>query len=80
MDGIFHATFVCARMHYAYTQLRQGPKNGLSGADRDLVERRLGDYRGKFLDGLDTVKRFGRMTANGDRILSAAADYMHSAG
>jgi len=79
MDGIFHATFVCARMHYAYARLLQGPKNLLSQTDRQLVQQRLQEYRGKFIEGLETVKRFGRMTANGARILNAAANYMRSA-
>jgi hypothetical protein len=79
MDGIFHATFVCARMHYAYARLTQGAKNTLSRADRGLVEQRLSDYSAKFFDWLKTVRRYGRVTANGDRILNAAADYMRSA-
>ncbi len=79
MDGVFHATFVCARMHYAYTRLKEAAKGTLSRKDRDLIEQRLHDYQTKFLDGLDTVQRFGRMTPNGDCILNAAADYMRSA-
>jgi hypothetical protein len=79
MEGIFHATFVCARMHYAYARLMEGPKNSLSQTDRQLIEQRLREYRGKFIEGFETVQRFGRMTANGVRILNAAADYMRSA-
>jgi hypothetical protein len=66
-------------MHYAYARLLQGPKNLLSQTDRQLVQQRLQEYRGKFIEGLETVKRFGRMTANGARILNAAANYMRSA-
>jgi HEXXH motif-containing protein len=79
MDGIFHATFVCGRMHYAYARVRERMRNSLNQADRSLIEQRLREYHGKFFDGLDTVQRFGRMTANGDRIMNAAADYMRSA-
>jgi hypothetical protein len=79
VDGIFHATFVCARVHYAYARLIQVTESTFSQADCDLIEQRLREYRGKFFDGLETLQRFGRMTANGDRILSAAADYMRSA-
>jgi len=78
MDGIFHATFVCARMHYAYVRLMDGAGNSLSKGDRELVAERLRDYREKFFNGLETVQRFGRMTSNGDRIINAAADYMRS--
>lgn len=80
MDGIFHATFVCARMHYAYARLMDAAKNSLSQAERDFIAERLRDHRRKFLDGRETLQRFGRLTNNGDRILSAAADYMQSAG
>jgi HEXXH motif-containing protein len=79
MNGIFHATFVCARMHYAYVRLVEGAKTALSQADRELVEQRLREYRSKFRDGVETVRRFGRMTPLGDRILGAATDYMRSA-
>ena len=79
MDGIFHATFVCARMYYAYERLMQKTDSAFSQADREIVAQRLRDYRRKFFDGLETVRRFGRTAVKGDRILTAAADYMRSA-
>jgi hypothetical protein len=78
MDGIFHATFVCARMHYAYDRVMQRSQNILSRAELDLMVQRLHTYRMKFFDGFETVQRFGRMTATGYHILGAAADYMQS--
>ena len=79
MDGIFHATFVCARMYYAYERLMQKTDIAFSQADREIIAQRLRDYRRKFFDGLETVRRFGRAAVKGDRILTAAADYMRSA-
>jgi HEXXH motif-containing protein len=78
MDGIYHATFVCARMHYAYARLRNLGKNNLDHEERDLIEQRLSDYREKFFEGFGTVERFGRLSANGRCILDAAADYLRS--
>jgi HEXXH motif-containing protein len=80
MDGIVHATFVCARMHYAYVRLIEGTRRSLSRAEADLISERLRDYRSKFFDGLASVHRHGRMTPLGDRVMTAAADYMRSAG
>ncbi len=79
MDGIFHATFVCARIYYAYEQLMQKTNNAFRQADLKIIAQRLVDYRRKFFDGLETIQRFGRITENGDRILNGALDYMRSA-
>ena len=79
MDGVFHATFVCARLHYAYERLRETTGSRLPEADRRLIDQRLHDHRQKFFGGIETVQRFGRMTPTGERILSAASDYMRSA-
>ena len=78
MDGIFHATFVCARMHYGYARLMESQTVALDCGDRTLVEQRQRKYRSKFFDGLATIQHHGRITANGDRILTAATDYMRS--
>jgi len=78
MDGIFHATFVCARIHYAYARLRDATKSRLDDAERRKIDERLGIYRQKFFDGLETVGRFGHLSANGHRIMRAATNYMQS--
>jgi HEXXH motif-containing protein len=79
MDGIFHATFVCARMHYGYMRLIKSQRNELSPADQALIEQRLQKYSSKFFDGLATIQHHGRITANRNGILTAATDYMRSA-
>jgi hypothetical protein len=78
MDGIFHATFVCARIHYTYARLRDATKSRLDDTERRLIDERVGLYRQKFFDGLETVRHFGRLSVNGDRIIRAATDYMQS--
>jgi hypothetical protein len=50
----------------------------LDYGDRTLVAQRQRKYRSKFFDGLATIQHHGRITANGDRILTAATDYMRS--
>jgi HEXXH motif-containing protein len=79
MDGVFHATFVCARVCYAYERLRASTASGLAEADRRLIDQRLLDQRQKFFGGIETVQRFGRVTPRGERVMDAATDYMRSA-
>jgi hypothetical protein len=78
MDGIFHASFVCARMHYGYSRLRRCASKMFNEIEQALIQRRLDEYRKQFFQGLSTLERFGRMTVNGNRILNAAANYMRS--
>jgi HEXXH motif-containing protein len=42
MDGIFHATFVCARMHYGYAHLLDCSASATRHLDRDVITERLG--------------------------------------
>lgn len=79
MDGIFHATFVCARIFYAYARLRDAADRSLVENERRLIEQRLDIYRKKFFDGLETLERFGRLSDNGHRMLGAAKSFMESA-
>jgi HEXXH motif-containing protein len=78
MDGILHATFVCARIHYVYARLRGAAKGSLDDTERRQIDERMDYYRLKFLDGLETVERFGRLSDNGQRMIHSAADYMQS--
>jgi HEXXH motif-containing protein len=79
MDGIFHATFVCARIFYAYARLRDAADCGLDDNERRMIDQRLRIYRQKFFDGLETLERFGRLSDSGRRMLSAATAFMESA-
>jgi HEXXH motif-containing protein len=78
MDGVFHATFVCARLHYAYRRLA-GAMPTLPAVDMDLVAKRLSDNHQHFLDGQETLRCHGRLTPVGERLLGGAEHYMQSA-
>lgn len=76
MDGIYHATFVSARMHWAMTQLIE---SGLlsAAATAAAEEARTQDAR-NFWSGHDVVSRYGKLTRTGSRVMQSAADYMAS--
>lgn len=74
MDGIFHATFVLARMYYSLEQIAQH-----SGLDAELkskiaTERKL--RAASFYDGLATLKAQARYTHEGQALMNAAEAYM----
>jgi HEXXH motif-containing protein len=74
MDGIYHATFVSARMHYAMARLAD---SGILTADQQAAAREaMESDRRAFRDGLATVEAHGRLTARGMAIMAGARDYM----
>ena len=74
MDGVYHATFVCARIHYVFNALIASGR--LQDEQLHHAEARLADARRRFRGGLETVKRHARLTDNGGRIMAAAEQYM----
>lgn len=63
LDGIFHATFVTARVHHALdTLLRRG---ALQGAEVAQAERSLAEYSAAFADGAATLERHAALTTLG---------------
>jgi HEXXH motif-containing protein len=78
MDGVFHATFVCARVHYAYNRLRRAQSALPADAVADPIDARLDRQRRLFQDGYETVRRHAKLTATGERIISAAQAYMQA--
>jgi hypothetical protein len=77
MDGIYHATFVVARMHYAMQRLLISGL--LDGTNAESAKAALERHRRAFSDGLATIERHGRLTAHGVAIMSSAAGYMAKA-
>jgi len=74
LEGIFHATFVIARIIYAMeTMLDSG---GLSSEDQRVAVENLEDSRPLFFDGLATLRRHANLTPAGDAALEAAETYM----
>ncbi len=70
MDGIFHATFVCARMRYGYVRLDGSQTVALDYGDRTLVLQRQRNTAANFLMGSRRSNTTDIITANGDRILT----------
>jgi hypothetical protein len=74
MDGIYHATFVVARMHYALQRLLASGL--LDAANTEAAEAALQGHQQAFADGLGTIKKYGRLTEHGAAVMSSAANYM----
>ncbi|MBI1181869.1 MAG: HEXXH motif domain-containing protein [Alphaproteobacteria bacterium] len=77
MDGIYHATFVSARMHWAMSRLMESgllDSDGVAFADA----ARAAD-RENFWAGHGVVVADGQLTRTGATVMQAAADYMASA-
>src|SRR5262249_49195591 len=79
MDGVFHATFVCARLHYAYRCLALLPASALPQGARPIIDRKLEDQCMHFRSGCATVRAHARLTATGTLILGDAESYMRAA-
>ena len=77
MDGVFHATFVSARMHW--TMSRVIDSGLLTAEELVLAEKSRAHDRRSFDSGYETVTRFGRLTETGRLALDAAASYMNAA-
>lgn len=76
MDGIYHATFVSARMHWAMAQLiRSGRLDDAACAAAESA--RLEDAR-NFWAGHEVVTRHGQLTRTGAQVMQEALGYMES--
>jgi HEXXH motif-containing protein len=78
MDGVFHATFVCARLNYLYRRLRAVRPSSLSPADLACVERRIEQQRARFLGGFATIEKHALLTPVGRDVIEAAHAYVLS--
>lgn len=74
MDGIYHATFVCARMHWAMTQLASTALIDAGSAARAVL-RAEAHARG-FHSGLCLVKQHGVLSPTGQALMDGAEHYM----
>src|SRR6185312_8097604 len=74
MNGIYHATFVLARMCFAMREVATSPKApaALAAEARKLSERSAT----LFAHGHKVVREHGRLTPEGRKIMRDAADYM----
>lgn len=74
MDGIYHATYVSARMHYAIAEAIQSPV--LDAAQREEADTLLRSSYRAFGDGYQLVAKHGDLTQTGERLMQAALEYM----
>jgi HEXXH motif-containing protein len=74
MDGVCHATYVSARMHFAMKELLASGLMPASDArfNREAAERDVATFN----EGLKTVRKFGRLTPAGQDVMADAEEYM----
>lgn len=74
MDGIYHATFVTARMHRLVKALLDA---GVLNADQETAARKdLADHVRNFKNGIVTVRQHARPTEVGRALIAGAENYM----
>lgn len=77
MDGIYHATYVSARMHWAMTQLSKSDYLTQTEQER-AASLALADAE-NFVAGYDIVRAHGELTGLGKALMDGAYQYMRSA-
>jgi HEXXH motif-containing protein len=77
IDGIFHATFVTARMHQAVARLREA--GALAAGERAEAERALATSAALFAQGVATLDRHAQLTPMGQAALAGARATMQRA-
>lgn len=70
MDGIYHATFVSARMHWAMSKLAQS--STLTDSDRARASEAAATDLKNFNAGYGVIAEHARLTDTGERIMAAA--------
>lgn len=74
MDGIYHATFVSARMAWAMESLADSGL--LSPADQQHAREEAAKDRANFARGWETVMKHGRLSATGAQIMENACRWV----
>lgn len=74
MDGIYHATFVSARMHWTLDQLLAS--GILDAPDRERALKANALNVSNFNRGLAVVEEHGRLTSLGEQLMQGASAYM----
>ncbi len=77
MDGIYHATFVSARMHLAMTRLLESGL--LDDGDRAAAIAALEADRLNFEAGDSVIREYGVLTEMGREVMEGARQYMAAA-
>jgi len=77
MDGVYHATFVSARMHWAMSRLIDGGL--LTEEEQALAIAARNDDKRNFEQGYETVAAHGQLTRTGQLAIDACRAYMSEA-
>ena len=77
MDGVFHATYVIARMHQTLSRLLQA--GVLNTNEQDLAVKDLEQHRRNFAAGDQVIREGGRLTPLGLELIESARAYMAAA-
>lgn len=77
MDGIYHATFVTARMYRVVRQLLES--GVLDAAAKEKAEKDLVENARLFKQGIETVWKHAKLTPLGESVMRGASDYMVAA-
>lgn len=77
MDGIYHSTYVSARMHWAMSRLLD---SGLLDREEAAFARSARETdRENFYSGYSVVAEFAVLTDTGRSVMQSAKEYMHDA-
>lgn len=79
MEGVYHATWVSARMAVCGEAILAGAGDELSGDERTRLRRDVDQSLATFRDGLGVVSEGGRLTALGERLMADARDAVEDA-
>jgi HEXXH motif-containing protein len=74
MDGVYHATFVSARMYCAMQELLRSGL--LSDEEASYASEAAARDRNHFLEGIQTVRKHGRLTVTGKAVMAGAEAFM----
>jgi hypothetical protein len=78
LDGLFHATYVSARMHYALGHVIAS--GVLSENEESEARKALAASRIAFSEGLKTLNDYASLTPLGHQVMDAARSYMIEQG
>lgn len=77
MDGIVHATYVLARMHYVVSRLLQSDL--LTNAEREFAAAARKRNAGRYAEGIGVIDRHVVWTPAGEAAMAGARTYMNEA-
>lgn len=77
MDGIVHATYVLARMHYTVSRLLQSER--LTEAERRFAVEAADRSMRRYAEGIDVIDEHAIWTPPGEAAIAGARSYMETA-